>query len=88
MTDDRDKPVLADWSLHPGHTLMRQKLLQAREDYYVALAKILYAQPDLIADTDLRSKSAFFRGALWILNQPVFERKALERAMTEGVEDA
>lgn len=86
VSDDRDRPVLADWANHPGHALMRAKYLKIRSDYYTNLGETLYRNPDQIAATDLREKAAFFRGALWILNDPVFERKALDRAMaqTEG----
>lgn len=89
MADDRDKPVLADWSLHPGHQIMRKRLIEAREDYYTNLAKTLYGAPDTIGEADLRCKAAFFRGAIWILNEPVFTRKALERAtaLDEGEPD-
>lgn len=86
-SDDRDKAVLADWAKHPGHQIMRRRLLAAREDYYTNLGRTLYAQPDLIGEADLTGKAAFFKGALWILNAPVFEAKALERAMqSEGAE--
>jgi hypothetical protein len=39
---------------------------------------------------EARLKAGFFRGMFFLLNQPVFEKKALERAMaqSEGVEDA
>ena len=80
MSDDRDAPILADWAKHPGHAIMRDRFLKARTDYYTQLGETLYRQPDLLDSNDLKCKSAFFRGALWILNDPVFERKALERA--------
>jgi hypothetical protein len=87
LTDDREKQTLADWSIHPGHQLMRDKFLAARSDYYTQLGETLYKTPDLLDSNDLKCKAAFFRGALWILNDPVFTRKALERKL-EGVEDA
>lgn len=89
MADDRDKPVLADWAKHPGHQIMRDRLLKAREDYYTNLARILYAQPGSLEPTDLTNKAAFFRGALWILNEPAFTAKALERAQAhdEGADE-
>lgn len=83
MTDDRDKALLADWARHPGHALMRKRFIEAREAYYTELGKTLYRQPDLLDENDLKCKAAFFRGAIWILNEPVFERKALERATAQ-----
>lgn len=87
MDSDRDKPVLADWAKHPGHQIMRQRLTDTRNAYYARLGETLYRTPDLLAATDLREKAAFFKGALWILNNPVFELKALERAQAhEGAD--
>lgn len=87
MPDEREKQVLADWAGHPGHQVMRQQLLEARETYYTQLGKTLYAQPDELTAADLRNKSAFFRGALWILNQPVFAAKSIERELALAGKD-
>lgn len=87
MSDDRDKAILADWSKHPGHTVMRQRLIEARTAYYTELGKTLYRSPDTLDPNDLKCKSAFFRGALWILNEPVFSRQALERELAKEVEE-
>lgn len=68
---------------------MRDKFLKARTDYYASLGETLYRTPELLDTNDLLCKAAFFRGALYILNDPVFTRKALERAQaqTEGETD-
>lgn len=89
MSEDRDKPILADWSRHPGHSLMRERLIRTRDDYFTKLGRTLYDNPTQLTEQDLVAKAAFFRGAFWVLNQPVFDRKAIERAMRDeqGVED-
>lgn len=66
---------------------MRQKFLAAREAYYTELGKTLYSDPAKLDANDLKCKSAFFRGALWILNEPVFNRQALERELAKEVDD-
>jgi hypothetical protein len=68
---------------------MRARLIESRNDYFTQLARSIYREGT--ADTaDIAAKAAFFRGAFWVLNQPVFERKAIERAIaqTEGAEEA
>jgi hypothetical protein len=88
VTDDRDKSLLADWANHPGHAVMRKRLIEARETYYRKLGETLYRNPDTLTADDLKGKSAFFRGALWVLNEPVFARKEIERALAnEGETD-
>jgi hypothetical protein len=68
---------------------MRQRLIDARNDYFTALARNIYRDPDTVSGEDIKAKAAYFRGAFWVLNQPVFERKAIERAIaqTEGAEE-
>lgn len=86
MPDDSEKQILADWARHPGHAVMRKQLLEARDSYYVALGKKLYRTPDELTDADLRNKASFFRGAMYILNTPVFEATKLERALARQEE--
>lgn len=83
MPDDRDKPILSDWAKHPGHAVMRQKLLESRNAYFVQLGKALYRSPETLSANDLKCQAAFFKGALWILNEPVFSRQALERELAK-----
>jgi hypothetical protein len=86
-SDDREKSLLADLALHPGWMALRRQLLASREAYYTELGKTLYREPDLLDASDLKSKSAFFRGAIWMLNLPVFEKKAIDRAMAQDEGD-
>lgn len=66
---------------------MRAKVLKLRGDYYTDLGKDLYRDPASVDANKLLADKAFFRGALYILNDPVFTRKALERAQAQGETD-
>lgn len=90
MSDERDKQILADLANHPGWGILRRRTIEYRDSYFAKLGRSLYDNPASVDTLSLAGKSGFFRGMFFLLNQPVFEQKAIERAMAqdEGVDNA
>lgn len=83
MSDRAPDATIADLAGHPGWELLRQRAVESRDRYMGNLAKTLYDDPSSLDPAAVEYRRGFFRGIFWLLNNPVFEARELERVISE-----
>ena len=83
-----NRELVAELADHPAWPLLRERVKEAREQYFRNLGKSLYAGTAVTAE-DVAYKRGFFRGAFFLLNTPVFDQMMVDQAIdsTEEVTD-
>jgi hypothetical protein len=74
---------IAELSDTRGFQDLRERVRKAQVDYYTNLGREMYAKPHMVTEAALLQKQAFFRGAWFVLNTPLFEMSALARELAK-----
>lgn len=81
--------AVADITRHPSFSVLRDVVLEARETYFVNLAKGLAAQTDPVDQREIDHKRGFWLGALWALNRlPKDIAKDHEQFVADALKEA
>jgi ATP-dependent helicase YprA (DUF1998 family) len=78
LNDDDQKRLRAELQSNPAFSALRDWAHEQRDKYLANLAQTIWTNPDIVTETALREKAAFFRGMNVVLNQPFFSARALK----------